>query len=272
MGDRTCSLPECYDPHLAKDFCRKHYQRWKKWGDPLAGVSRGPRKLSCAIEDCEDPWKTKDWCNKHYQRWLAWGDPLGAAPSRAADPSGDGRKTCRLCNSSKALDEFSPAKRGLYGRRSECKKCAGLQARKRYRADPEKHKAASLEWHRKNPDKSRERRRRVALSRYGWTPEMFADQLEKQGGACAICRHPEPRAKQWAVDHDHRTGRVREILCQSCNCGLGFAEDDVDRLKAMIAYLEKHRAAPVATEHRVLPTPRRRRYARPRLDQEGSSD
>lgn len=42
MANRTCSLPGCEDPHEARGWCTKHYQRWKTHGDPLGGARRLP--------------------------------------------------------------------------------------------------------------------------------------------------------------------------------------------------------------------------------------
>ncbi|WP_406418459.1 endonuclease VII domain-containing protein [Streptomyces sp. NBC_01614] len=64
--------------------------------------------------------------------------------------------------------------------------------------------------------------------------------LERQGGACAICRGRNKSGHQLHVDHDHTTGRVRALLCQQCNAMLGHARDDIETLRAAIAYLERH--------------------------------
>ena len=65
----------------------------------------------------------------------------------------------------------------------------------------------------------------------------------QQGGVCAICKKPEK--SKWnteqpmllAVDHDHETGRVRGLLCNNCNTGLGKFMDDPDLLSSAIEYL-----------------------------------
>ena len=62
--------------------------------------------------------------------------------------------------------------------------------------------------------------------------------FEKQGGQCLGCgkyQHELNRALD--VDHDHKTGRIRGLLCMSCNRALGYAKDNVATLKRLIAYL-----------------------------------
>jgi hypothetical protein len=77
---------------------------------------------------------------------------------------------------------------------------------------------------------------------YGMTQQEFDAMWTDQGGLCAICRQadwPALIGKDGPhVDHDHETGRVRGILCQSCNHGLGKFKDDPNRLRAAADYLE----------------------------------
>lgn len=98
--------------------------------------------------------------------------------------------------------------------------------------------------------------RLLTLKKYGLTQDDYAALWHAQGGLCAICRRPETAERQGtrkmlAVDHDAATGRVRGLLCFSCNVGLGFFEDNRDVLRAAIAYLDPpitHVVPPVAGE------------------------
>jgi hypothetical protein len=69
--------------------------------------------------------------------------------------------------------------------------------------------------------------------------------IEAQGGTCATCG-----AKPEHVDHDHKTGRVRGVLCFNCNQALGNVRDDVLTLSRLGTYLREHRPA---VDH--IPTP-----------------
>lgn len=72
---------------------------------------------------------------------------------------------------------------------------------------------------------------------YGLTPEQYDELLRRQGGRCAICRG-RPKSKRLAVDHDHKTGAVRGLLCSRCNHDLlGSAWDSLAVASALWHYL-----------------------------------
>jgi len=60
--------------------------------------------------------------------------------------------------------------------------------------------------------------------------------LEEQEGVCAICFDP-PTVRPLSVDHDHKTGKARGLLCKRCNLGLGLFLDSQSRLEAAADYL-----------------------------------
>ena len=85
----------------------------------------------------------------------------------------------------------------------------------------------------------RKRERQFGLDR-----AAFDAKLSAQGGECAVChRHNPPkrskRYSDWCVDHDHRTGKVRGIVCYRCNVALGYIEHD-DTMAQMGDYLRRH--------------------------------
>jgi len=71
--------------------------------------------------------------------------------------------------------------------------------------------------------------------RYGISVDEFDRLVARQGGVCAICGREAPEH----VDHEHRTGEVRDILCFNCNGGLGQFRDSTDFLRHAAAYLEQ---------------------------------
>ena len=76
------------------------------------------------------------------------------------------------------------------------------------------------------------------LEKYGITFGAYTLMLIKQHYKCKICKTLEGK-KHLAVDHDHKTGKVRGLLCGPCNRALGSFKDDVDILKKAIIYLEE---------------------------------
>lgn len=75
------------------------------------------------------------------------------------------------------------------------------------------------------------------LRKYGVTPEAYAEMLAEQAGGCAACSRTNEDGKPLAVDHDHKTGRVRALLCRKCNLALGFVDDSAEGLAMLIQYL-----------------------------------
>jgi len=119
------------------------------------------------------------------------------------------------------------------------------ETHRKYKTNPENRKKINLvakEWRGKNKDKVSEYNRKSRIKRLGVESFDFDGMLATQGGACAICRNPEkPKLKGWHVDHCHSTGKIRGILCQHCNIGLGQFRDNVETLNAAIAYLTSAR-------------------------------
>lgn len=86
----------------------------------------------------------------------------------------------------------------------------------------------------------------VLREKYQLTPARYSAMLEEQHGTCAICGEPERmrgrsgNPRRLAVDHDHRTGTVRRLLCQRCILVTWAVEENPDLLDAVRAYLAKH--------------------------------
>lgn len=105
----------------------------------------------------------------------------------------------------------------------------------------EKNRAQRNEYNRARSRQDRVRRRvaeRRLLDVYGLSLAEYDALLMKQGGGCALCGRAKDR-RRLPVDHDHRTKRVRGILCEACNRGLGLLGDSPARLRRAVAYLEQ---------------------------------
>ena len=99
-----------------------------------------------------------------------------------------------------------------------------------------------LEWVEKNPDRKERLKGQMRKSRlklkYGLSPEAYDEMLLKQSGVCAICRSKCRRLL--SVDHNHRTGKIRKLLCLRCNVGIGQFRDNPELVLACFDYLMEH--------------------------------
>lgn len=136
-------------------------------------------------------------------------------------------KICTLCNEEKPLEAFHKDKRNKSGRTARCSSCrTAIQI-----AFQNKQKSEKPEHYK------RWRKSNNYFSKYGLTLEQVETKLYQQSYICAVCNDT---LTEYAVDHCHSTGRVRDLLCSSCNKGLGFFRDDPVRLMSAIKYLERH--------------------------------
>ena len=135
---------------------------------------------------------------------------------------------CRDCGEVKVADAFyfTSARNGK--RETLCKVCKSMRSQASYR--------------KREPGTNRQ---------YWWkdrgikdidgsdlTYPRFMEILQGQGERCAICRAPEPGKYDWSPDHDHDSGMVRGILCNSCNMALGKMKDSPTLLRRAADYLE----------------------------------
>lgn len=79
------------------------------------------------------------------------------------------------------------------------------------------------------------------LRRYGLTIAEWDELLKAQGGRCAICRTDRAGGgdDRWHVDHDHATGQIRGLLCNSCNQAIGLLKDDPEIIAAAARYVAR---------------------------------
>ena len=126
----------------------------------------------------------------------------------------DKEKHCAICKKWLRLSLFWKRKDNISGRDPYCISC-----RKEY--DKKYNKTA---YRRKN--------------RYGLTPFQYERLYQIQEGKCAICERKEPN-KRLAVDHCHKSGKIRGLLCSGCNILLGRFNDDEAVFKKAINYLRQ---------------------------------
>lgn len=72
ITDRVCSIDECDGKPVGRGWCSKHWQKWRRWGDPLGSA---PPKMPCSVDDCDRPTVGRGWCERHWDKWRRYGDP-----------------------------------------------------------------------------------------------------------------------------------------------------------------------------------------------------
>lgn len=137
-----------------------------------------------------------------------------------------------------------------------CKVCHNIESTKYREKNREKCRASNQKYIDSHPEKRREslskyylKNKELVISRsleshfkirYNITMETYKNMLEMQNGCCKICKkHTSELKRKLAVDHCHKTGKVRGLLCKSCNSGIGFFNDNLDILLSAIVYLKE---------------------------------
>lgn len=105
-------------------------------------------------------------------------------------------------------------------------------------ANPDMVRAQAKRWRSNNPDKARLHGiNRRLKHHYSLNLEQYNFMLGCQGGRCAICNEKPAGDKKLHVDHNHKTGMVRALLCGACNKAIGFMKENPEVLKSAINYL-----------------------------------
>ena len=141
-------------------------------------------------------------------------------------------KKCSVCQMYKPLKEFYNSRRSKDGRGYRCKPCDNN---------------ARSKWESENPERSAYVRRNKQLkNKYGIDIPEYNRILKSKGGKCAICETKENTSaygknstSSFAVDHCHLTGKVRGLLCNQCNRGIGMLGDSVEGVERALKYLKE---------------------------------
>jgi Autographiviridae endonuclease VII len=141
-------------------------------------------------------------------------------------------KRCTKCGEVKPLDAFCRQKGGRFGRHPRCRECRSVQEKERYWANRDQILAKQ----RSSSARKAYRRQAWRWKKYGMSREEYEARVASQGGLCALGHIPAGGVL--VIDHDHVSGDVRGLLCKLCNAAIGMLEEDVDRLRRAIAYLQ----------------------------------
>ena len=107
-----------------------------------------------------------------------------------------------------------------------------------YKDNKEKINKRFNQWAKDNPEKHKNGQRESKLKcKYGLSHEDWLAMWEGQDGKCKICEKPFINLSKAFVDHDHKTGKIRGLLCSKCNGGIGFFDDNQKLIMRAINYL-----------------------------------
>ena len=137
-------------------------------------------------------------------------------------------------------------------RTKECKLCRARQGKDYRTSHKPRIKLQQATWYKNNVGRKQKTARKSHLKlSFGITPEQYATLADKQQHQCAICERDTTEASIWTdvsgrtptslyVDHDHKTGAIRGLLCYNCNFALGHFKDSIERLQKAINYLKEY--------------------------------
>lgn len=74
--------------------------------------------------------------------------------------------------------------------------------------------------------------------KFNMTVKSYFSMLEDQDGVCKICKKLCVKNQRLSVDHCHKTGKIRGLLCHNCNSGLGYFKDSIKSLEEAAKYLK----------------------------------
>jgi hypothetical protein len=166
------------------------------------------------------------------------------------------KRKCAICTT---IIEVSSIKSNKIYCSKDCKYLADKNKFKLdYQNNPEKYKKKSITSYFKNHKENKEKAKlRAKLTRiknpsqfknsklkqaYGISLDEFNVLLNNQNNCCAICTQPfssKKMSEKPFVDHNHKTGKVRQLLCLNCNSIIGYSRENMLVLKAAIKYLKK---------------------------------
>ena len=149
-------------------------------------------------------------------------------------------KMCVVCGGIKQPEEFYKDSRMKAGLSSECKECKRTRALA-YRKGEHEPRGKKKSKHGIDDSKAIRKINNASSNMritFGIDQKAYDEQLKAQNGVCAICGENPESSRRLSIDHCHTSGVLRGILCHSCNVGLGFFSDDVEKLKKAITYLQ----------------------------------
>ena len=141
-------------------------------------------------------------------------------------------RRCRKCKKLKFLNKFPKNCSCVNGRERTCRICGPQKRNKKWRKKKGYQHTSKI-------------RRESLIKSHKISLKTYDNIIKTQNNTCKICGKAETKKSHYtkqprklAIDHDHKTGKVRGLLCSNCNNALGFAGDDTRTLRRMIYYID----------------------------------
>lgn len=152
------------------------------------------------------------------------------------------KRRCKACGEDKPLDEFAPG--------------AWDPENKAICAEYKKNRMTEIRWCNSCRENfpvfpltvqvdlsTLESKGKYLIRTYGISLKRYEELFKAQFGTCAICHNPPTKEKPFlVVDHDHKTGKVRGLLCNKCNVAIGLLQDSMKNLHSAARYLNSSHA------------------------------
>lgn len=215
--DIICAGPACDRAAIKRGYCNAHYSQFRLHGYTWKFGDKPHRQRKvCVFPDCGRPNFAHGLCAAHRrQKHLG----IDLRPVREPRPSpADGYHWCSTCKTFRAVEDFSWDNTREQPQRV-CMDCCATSQR---------------EYTARNAEKIR---LKVTLRTWGLTEEQYVALFEAQGHKCAICGAERRELRNLAIDHCHKTGLIRGLLCPDCNMGMGQFGDDPALLESAATYL-----------------------------------
>ncbi len=134
-------------------------------------------------------------------------------------------KICTTCKKEKPFAAFHKSLRGKNGLASRCRECSDIYYKK-YRQTHRVEINKSIRRWQKSPRGRKMRQGQHLRITYGLTLGQYDEMFEEQNGVCAMCSNISTEGRRLHVDHNHKTGKIRGLLCYKCNTRLGVLENE----------------------------------------------
>ncbi len=140
----------------------------------------------------------------------------------------------------KQTTEFYREQRNKDGLMNFCKVCRDHGTAQWRQVKRAEYNEYARQYRKTHPAKYERERNRAMRNRYGIDSKKYKEMLAVQGGVCAICKSPPKNDKPLYVDHHHKTGKIRKLLCASCNRSIAIFDNEALFLVAQ-EYINSHK-------------------------------